>query len=62
MILGACVRIGLEDNLYYRKGQMAKSNAELVARTVRIARELNMEPATPADIREIPGLQEVDPR
>jgi uncharacterized protein (DUF849 family) len=32
-------------DLYCRKGQLAKSNAELVARTVRIARELNKEPA-----------------
>jgi 3-keto-5-aminohexanoate cleavage enzyme len=56
MILGGCVRVGLEDNLYYRKGQLAKSNAELVARTVRIARELNKEPATPDEAREILGL------
>ena len=56
IILGGCVRVGLEDNLYYRKGQLAKSNAELVARTVRIARELNKEPATPDEAREILGL------
>ncbi len=62
MILGGCVRVGLEDNLYYRKGQPAKSNAELVARTVRIARELNVEPATPAEAREILGLEKVDAR
>jgi 3-keto-5-aminohexanoate cleavage enzyme len=56
MIMGGCVRVGMEDNLYYRKGQLAKSNAELVTRTVRIARELNKEPATPEEAREILGM------
>jgi 3-keto-5-aminohexanoate cleavage enzyme len=57
MILGGCVRVGLEDNLYYRKGELAKSNAQLVARVVRIARELNKEPATPEEARAILGLK-----
>jgi 3-keto-5-aminohexanoate cleavage enzyme len=57
MILGGCVRVGLEDNLYYRKGELAKSNAQLVARAVRIARELNKEPATPEEARAILGLK-----
>jgi 3-keto-5-aminohexanoate cleavage enzyme len=56
MILGGCIRVGMEDNLYYRKGELAASNAQLVARAVRIARELNKEPATPAEAREILGL------
>ena len=46
MILGGCIRVGLEDNIMYRKGELA-TNAQLVARTVRIARELGKEPATP---------------
>jgi 3-keto-5-aminohexanoate cleavage enzyme len=56
MILGGCVRVGLEDNIYYRKGELA-SNAQLVARTVRVARELGKEPATPEEAREILGLK-----
>jgi 3-keto-5-aminohexanoate cleavage enzyme len=56
MILGGCVRVGLEDNLYYRKGELA-TNAQLVARTVRIARELGKEPATPEEARAILGLK-----
>jgi 3-keto-5-aminohexanoate cleavage enzyme len=56
MLLGGCVRIGLEDNIYYRKGELA-TNAQLVARTVRIARELGKEPATPDEAREILGLK-----
>ena len=57
MILGGCVRVGLEDNIYYRKGELAKSNAQLVARIVRIARDLGKEPATPDEGRQILGLK-----
>jgi len=53
MILGGNVRVGLEDNIYYAPGRLAKSNAELVARAVRIAKELNLEVATPEEAREI---------
>jgi 3-keto-5-aminohexanoate cleavage enzyme len=56
MILGGCIRVGMEDNIYYSKGELAKSNAELVARSVRIARELGKEPATPEEARKILGL------
>lgn len=53
MILGGHVRVGLEDSVYYGPGRLAKSNAELVARTVRIAKELNREVATPKEAREM---------
>jgi len=56
MVLGGCVRVGLEDNIFYRKGELA-TNAQLVARTVRIARELGKEPATPDEARKILGLK-----
>jgi 3-keto-5-aminohexanoate cleavage enzyme len=56
MILGGCIRVGMEDNIYYSKGELAKSNAELVARSVRIARELGKEPATPEEARKTLGL------
>ena len=56
MLLGGCLRVGLEDNIYYRKGELA-TNAQLVARTVRIAKELGKEPATPNEAREILGLK-----
>lgn len=56
MLLGGCVRVGLEDNLYYAKGQLAESNAQLVARIVRIAREVGKEPATPEEARAYFGL------
>ena len=56
MILGGCIRVGMEDNIYYGKGELAKSNAHLVARSVRIARELGKEPANPEEARKILGL------
>jgi 3-keto-5-aminohexanoate cleavage enzyme len=56
MLLGGCARVGLEDNIYYGKGDLA-TNARLVARTVRVARELGKEPATPDEAREILGLR-----
>jgi 3-keto-5-aminohexanoate cleavage enzyme len=57
MILGGCIRVGMEDNIYYRKGELVKNNVQFVARAVRIARELNKEPATPDEARKILGLK-----
>ncbi len=56
IILGGHVRVGLEDSVYARRGQLYKCNAEVVERIVRIARELNREIATPAQAREMLGL------
>jgi len=51
--MGGHVRVGIEDNIYYRRGQLAKSNAELIDRTVRIAKELERPIATIEQAREI---------
>ena len=56
MVMGGAVRVGLEDNVYYRKGEPAGSNAQLVERTVRIARELTLQPATPDEARALLGV------
>jgi 3-keto-5-aminohexanoate cleavage enzyme len=56
ILMGGHVRVGLEDNLYYRRGQKLRGNGEAVERVVRIARELNREIATPAQAREMLGL------
>ena len=56
MIMGGAARVGLEDNIYYSKGVLATSNAQMVERTVRIARELNIEPTTPDEARQILGI------
>ncbi|WP_435361895.1 3-keto-5-aminohexanoate cleavage protein [Haloarchaeobius sp. DFWS5] len=54
--LGGHVRVGMEDNVYYRKGELAESNAHLVRRTARIASELERPIATPDETRELLGL------
>jgi 3-keto-5-aminohexanoate cleavage enzyme len=56
ILLGGHVRVGLEDNLYYAKGEQAESNAQLVERTVRIAEELGRPVASTAEAREILDL------
>ena len=56
MLLGTHVRVGMEDNIYYGKGVLAKSNAQVVARAVRVARELGYEIASPKEAREILGV------
>jgi len=56
LILGGQARVGLEDNIYYSRGRLA-TNVELVERMVRILAELNLEPATPAEAREMLGLR-----
>jgi len=60
LLLGGNVRVGLEDNLYLDRGRMAKSNAEQVAKIVRIASELGIEPATPDEARKILRLKGID--
>ncbi|MFH1016478.1 MAG: 3-keto-5-aminohexanoate cleavage protein [Chloroflexota bacterium] len=52
MVLGGHVRVGLEDSVHYVPGRLAKSNAEMVARAVRIAKDLSLEVATPDEARE----------
>jgi 3-keto-5-aminohexanoate cleavage enzyme len=56
MLLGLHIRVGLEDNVFYTKDVKAKSNAELVQRAVRIAKELNRSVATPTEAREMLGI------
>lgn len=60
LLLGGNVRVGLEDNIYLDKGNLAKSSAEQVEKIVRMARELGVEPATPDEAREILGLKGLD--
>jgi uncharacterized protein (DUF849 family) len=60
LLIGGNARVGLEDNLYLEKGQVAKSNAEQVAKMVRIAGELGIDPATPDEARSILGLKGID--
>ena len=56
-ILGGNVRVGLEDNLYLGRGQLAPSNADQVAKIKRILAELSLEAATPDDARRMLGTK-----
>jgi 3-keto-5-aminohexanoate cleavage enzyme len=56
IVMGGHIRVGFEDNIYYHKGIIAESNAQLVARIARIATEIGRPLATPAQAREILGL------
>lgn len=56
--MGGHVRVGLEDNLYVRRGELATSNADLVAKAVDLAWEVaGREPATPDQVRAFLGLK-----
>jgi 3-keto-5-aminohexanoate cleavage enzyme len=57
LALGGHVRVGFEDNVYYRKGVLARSNAELVARIARLAGELGRPVATPEQARALLGIK-----
>jgi 3-keto-5-aminohexanoate cleavage enzyme len=53
LVMGGHVRVGFEDNVYYSRGVPAESNAQLVARIARLARELDRPVATPAEARRV---------
>jgi 3-keto-5-aminohexanoate cleavage enzyme len=54
--MGGHVRVGIEDNMYYRKGELAQSNAQLVERVIRIAEELDRAIASVKEAEEMLGL------
>ncbi|UCC61572.1 MAG: 3-keto-5-aminohexanoate cleavage protein [Anaerolineae bacterium] len=56
MVMGGHARAGYEDNPYYRPGELAKSNAQLIERLVRLAREIGRQVATPSEARQMLGL------
>ena len=56
ILLGGHARVGFEDNFYYSRGVLAKSNAELVARIARIGTDLGRKVATPDEARELLGI------
>ncbi|SEP93477.1 3-keto-5-aminohexanoate cleavage protein [Thalassovita taeanensis] len=59
-VLGANVRVGLEDSIYLGKGQLAKNSAEQVAKIKRILTELSLEVATPDEARVMLGTKGAD--
>ena len=61
-LLGGHVRVGLEDNIYIRKGVLAPDNAALVTKAVNLITEMDGQVATPDQAREILGLKKRAPR
>jgi 3-keto-5-aminohexanoate cleavage enzyme len=57
-LMGGHVRVGLEDNVYYRRGEKVRSNEQLVQRAARIAHELGREVATPGEARRMLGISD----
>lgn len=57
LIMGGHIRVGMEDNIYYERGGLAKTNAQFVERIVRIAREYGREVASPEETRKILGVK-----
>lgn len=55
--LGGGIRVGMEDNVMYAKGQLAESNVQFVERAARVIREYGNEVATPAEAREMLDLK-----
>lgn len=57
VLLGGHVRIGLEDNIYLRRGELAQGNAPLVEQAANAVRTLGGELASPAEARAVLGLK-----
>lgn len=56
MCMGGNIRTGLEDTIYYDKGELAEGNAQLVKRMVRLAKEIGREPATVEETKTLLNL------
>ena len=56
LIMGGHIRVGMEDNIYLKRGVLARSNAQFVERVVRLAQEYGREIASPKEAKEILGL------
>lgn len=56
LLMGGNVRVGLEDNIYYEKGKLASSNAQLISRITRIAKEVGRDIASPQEAQKLLNL------
>lgn len=61
ILLGGNIRVGLEDTAYFRKGELAKSNAQLVERSARLCKEFGRTVASIGQSRKILGLSSFSP-
>ncbi|MBI5529448.1 MAG: 3-keto-5-aminohexanoate cleavage protein [Deltaproteobacteria bacterium] len=55
--MGGHVRVGMEDNVYIARGELARGNGQIVEKAVRILRDLGVEPASPGEARAILKLR-----
>lgn len=53
LVLGGHIRVGMEDNIYYKQGELVKTNSQFVDRIVKISREYGREIASPNEARNI---------
>lgn len=60
LLMGGNGRVGMEDALWLSRGIPAKRNADLVEKIIRIAREFDIEPATPEEARKMLGLKGIE--
>ena len=58
LVMGGHIRVGMEDNIYYTRGELVKKNSQFVERVARIAEEYGRDIATPSETREILCLPE----
>ena len=56
LIMGGHIRVGMEDNIYYRRGELARNNAQFVERIVKLSAAYGRAVASPEEAREILGL------
>lgn len=56
-LMGGNVRVGLEDSLFIKSGEMASSNAQQVDKIKGILTEFSLDIATPDEAREMLGLK-----
>ncbi len=59
LLLGGNVRVGIEDNVYLKRGVLAKTNAEQVEKMRLLAETLDRDIATPSEAREILGIPQL---
>lgn len=60
ILLGGNIRVGFEDNIYFKKGVIASSNAQMVEEAVGLASRLGRDIASPAEARRILGIHRKD--
>jgi 3-keto-5-aminohexanoate cleavage enzyme len=59
ILLGGNIRVGFEDNIYLKKGVLAKNNAEIVEMAVSLVNHLQKDVATPNEARRMLGIEEI---